>query len=143
MCMAAGTGINAARHVASKGPSMASSEDTTLKDTLTGAQGAPHAESAAGSPTQMDEASARFHSASEERLAQMLEAVSDGVWELDARSKKLWWNELYDELRGTRPKATHRAWQWWINRIHPEDRDRVVQSCEAVLNSEAKPAERW
>ena len=49
----------------------------------------------------------------------------------------VWWNEAYDAHFGTRPKETSKGSSWWLDHIHPDDRDDVWSSLESKRNSNA------
>jgi PAS domain S-box-containing protein len=46
------------------------------------------------------------------------------------------WNETYSTLYG-RPPETSDSWQWWIARIHAEDRERTAGGLRAAISSGA------
>ena len=77
-----------------------------------------------------DEAAVRE---SEQRLTYATEATSAAVWDWDPAADTSWWSEEYKRLFGERPAQTPGSWRWWIDRIHPDDRRRVVDSLEAAL----------
>src|SRR5207248_173187 len=74
---------------------------------------------------------------SEERLRLFMEATNDAIWDVDIPAGTVWWNEGYDRCFGVRPKETAKSWDWWLERIHPADRERTVQTLkEAIARSE-------
>lgn len=46
-------------------------------------------------------------------------------WDIDLKAGTASWNETYTTLYG-RPPDTSDSWQWWIDNIHAEDRERTV-----------------
>jgi PAS domain S-box-containing protein len=70
---------------------------------------------------------------SEERLRLVMEATNDAIWDIDLQSGTIWWNETYNMCFGRRPKETESSWDWWIEHIHPEDRQRVSSSLRALI----------
>ena len=68
---------------------------------------------------------------SEERLRYVTQAVTDAVWDWDLLSDEIWWADSQDGLIGLDAGEPPTGTQW-KDRIHPEDRDRVVQGIEAV-----------
>jgi PAS domain S-box-containing protein len=77
---------------------------------------------------------------SEERFRLLATAANDGFWEIDVVSGKVWWNESYDRMFGPRPAESTSSTDWWSERIHPEDRERVQRAFESSLMSDS---ERW
>jgi PAS domain S-box-containing protein len=77
---------------------------------------------------------------SEERLRLVMEATNDAIWDLDLVRGTVWWNETYVTCFGHRPQETATSIDWWIEHIHPEDRERVLASYEEAVHGDAL---RW
>lgn len=75
----------------------------------------------------------------EERLSLVLEATNDAIYDRNLKTGSLWWNPAYSQLFGEQPPSTNTL-EWWAERIHPEDRARVVSSFKAAL---AQAEEHW
>ena len=73
---------------------------------------------------------------SEERYRLASKATNDAIWDIDLVTGDVTWNETYSMLYG-RPSETSDSWQWWIDRIHPEDREVTVGGLRAALSSRA------
>jgi PAS domain S-box-containing protein len=71
---------------------------------------------------------------SEERFRLAIEATNDAIWDVDLEAKTVSWNETYSTLYG-RSGDTSDSWQWWIDRIHPEDRERTVSDFHTAIAS--------
>src|SRR5581483_11603365 len=71
---------------------------------------------------------------SEERFRLAIEATNDAIWDADLEAGTVTWNEKYSKLYG-RPCETSNSWQWWIDHIHPEDRERAVSGLRAAITS--------
>lgn len=71
---------------------------------------------------------------SEERFRLAIKATKDAVWDLDLVAGTVDWNETYTTLYG-RPPETSNSWQWWIDRIHPEDRERTSGGLRSAISS--------
>ena len=67
---------------------------------------------------------------SEERFRLACRASSDALYDLDLTGGATWISERHDRLFG--PVDDDGA-EWWISRIHPKDRDRVVSSLTSAL----------
>ncbi len=74
----------------------------------------------------------------EERFRLLAQATHDVIWDLDLRSRTIWWNEHYERAFGHRPDAD--LGRSWIRHIHPEDATRVVRSLEEAIDGSAT---RW
>ena len=70
---------------------------------------------------------------SEERFRLAVQATNDAVWDIDLVTGTVSWNETYAKLYG-RPPESSESWQWWIDRIHPEDRERTSGGLRSAIN---------
>ena len=76
--------------------------------------------------------------ASEERLRLAHKATSDVVWDWDAIQDTEQWNEAGKAVFGWNEIVEHPvSAQWWVERIHPEDRQRVDAGLLKVVNNPA------
>ncbi|MEP2774391.1 MAG: PAS domain-containing protein [Luteolibacter sp.] len=57
------------------------------------------------------------------------------VWEWDMISDSLWWNEGFSKLFGYQGKANGPTFEEWHQRIHPDDKERVLASLSQVSKS--------
>ena len=63
---------------------------------------------------------------SNERFDYATRATSDAIWDLDLQTLKLHWGDSYTRLFGFEYSENRNDLQFWIDRIHPEDHDRVL-----------------
>jgi PAS domain S-box-containing protein len=70
---------------------------------------------------------------SEEQFRLAVQATNDAVWDIDLMTGTVSWNETYATLYG-RPPETSKSWQWWIDRIHPEDRERTSGGLHSAIS---------
>src|SRR5262249_28341631 len=73
---------------------------------------------------------------SEERFRLAVTATNDAIWDIDLKTETVSWNETYSTQYG-RPPQTSDSWDWWIERIQPEDRQRTVDGLRAAISSGA------
>jgi len=76
----------------------------------------------------------------EERLSLILRATNDVIYDYNLQTGNTWWNSAYYEHFGKRPPDIQDLWQWWADRIHPEDRDAIVASLRSGLKG---TSDRW
>jgi PAS domain S-box-containing protein len=69
---------------------------------------------------------------SEQRYRLALTAANDAMWDVDLRNATVHWNATFSKLFGS-PKGNADPWQWWNDRLHPEDRERVIGTFHQVL----------
>lgn len=61
-----------------------------------------------------------------ERHQQLInKATNDAIWEWTLPDDRVWRNDSYDAF-GYRPEEVGDTIDWWIGKLHPEDRERVV-----------------
>jgi PAS domain S-box-containing protein len=69
---------------------------------------------------------------SEERFRLATNATNDSIYDIDLKTGVVSWNDTYANLFG-RPPATSDSWQWWIENIHPEDREYTVAGFRSTV----------
>jgi PAS domain S-box-containing protein len=74
-----------------------------------------------------------------ERFELIAKATNDAVWEWEPASGRTWWNERAYQLFGYAP-GTEPGMEAWKERLHPEDRERVLASLSRV---ESEGALTW
>jgi PAS domain S-box-containing protein len=67
----------------------------------------------------------------EERLRLIVSAIEDAMWDFDVKNNTSWHCDNYYRLAGYDPRVCSSDQQWWVDRIHPDDRERVSASLAA------------
>ncbi len=75
---------------------------------------------------------------SEQRFKLVARAVSDGVWDRDLAANTLWWNDGFLTTFGFAAGEIPATVEFWSERIHPEDRSRVLASLDQAIHSSAE-----
>lgn len=70
----------------------------------------------------------------QERYEIVRRATMDAVWDWDMRSDGVYWNEGLTSLFGYAPGDARAGATWWIENIHPADRERIVRSLEETVS---------
>ncbi|WP_313178354.1 PAS domain-containing protein [Stenotrophomonas sp.] len=70
----------------------------------------------------------------EERYRLAAQATNDAVWDWRMSDGHVVWNEALSSLFGHRLMET--SAQWWLDHIHPEDRDRIDRTIHAVIDGD-------
>jgi PAS domain S-box-containing protein len=73
---------------------------------------------------------------SEERFRLAIKATNDAIWDIDLETGIVSWNDTYSTLYGRPPEASG-SWEWWIDRIHPEERERTAGELREAISSGA------
>ncbi|ADG65972.1 PAS sensor protein [Planctopirus limnophila DSM 3776] len=72
----------------------------------------------------------------EERYRLAILATNDLIWDLDPVAGTVAWSEQYAATLGRTPESSD-SLQWWIDRIHPADRERTARSLSAAVDGTA------
>lgn len=75
--------------------------------------------------------------ASEERYRLVSTVTNDALWDYDVRRGRVVRAEGMNRVFGYKPEHVGNGLQWWLDRVHPDDRDRVTRSFELALASDA------
>jgi|GEM_PF-5736486 len=73
---------------------------------------------------------------SEERCRLVLEATSDGIWEWDLRTNRVHYNPAYTRMLGYEPEEFSGNLSEWLERIHPDDRERALAANQRCIDNE-------
>jgi PAS domain S-box-containing protein len=71
---------------------------------------------------------------SEERLLLLVRATNDAVWDRDLAHDTIWWNEGIGNFGYSRADIEWSG-EWWRERLHPDDRDRVIEGSRQAAAS--------
>lgn len=72
---------------------------------------------------------------SQERFRLISRATNDVIWDWDLHSDTVWWNDSMQRVFGHAAEDLEEGPESWVNRIHPEDFERVYQSIREVIES--------
>ncbi|RFZ83487.1 PAS domain S-box protein [Mucilaginibacter terrenus] len=74
-----------------------------------------------------------------ERFELIAKATQDAVWDWNLQTNELWWNQTFLDLFGHKKDEVELNIDSWVSRIHPEDRERVMNGIhQAIDNGEEK-----
>jgi PAS domain S-box-containing protein len=80
--------------------------------------------------------------ASERRLNYVTQATLDAAWDWNLETDLIWWSGALERLFGLAEAASSPELetdrQFWIDRIHPDDRNKVLTSIARVIDSDAR-----
>ncbi|HEU0111287.1 MAG TPA: chemotaxis protein CheB [Flavisolibacter sp.] len=74
-------------------------------------------------------------SQSEERFRLIANATSDAIWDWDIVNNNIWWSESFYTLFGFSKLPNKLNRNFWLEHIHPDDRDRVKTELHEAINS--------
>jgi PAS domain S-box-containing protein len=71
--------------------------------------------------------------ASERRFRAVARATTDVIWELVMETSELSWSDGLEQAFGYTVEEAGNKVQWWMDRVHPDDREVTVSSLEAAF----------
>jgi PAS domain S-box-containing protein len=87
----------------------------------------------------MQDAQEKYLSAlqdSNSRYEWVSQATNDVLWERNLADENVTWNENVYSLFGYLPAEVRASRDWWISNVHPDDREHVLSTVQAVLGSD-------
>ncbi len=72
---------------------------------------------------------------SEERFKLIARATADAIWDWDFATDKFWWGDGVKNLFGFTPAELEPDSRSWTTRIHPDDKERVLDSIFSTINA--------
>ena len=75
-----------------------------------------------------------------ERYRLAVRATNDSIWDWDLRHNQVEWNEALQQAYGYAPEDVGPGGEWWLEHIHPDDRERVHGSIQSVIKGTGS---RW
>jgi two-component system, cell cycle sensor histidine kinase and response regulator CckA len=79
--------------------------------------------------------SAKALQTAEERTRFALEAAGVGIWDMDYALGVLQWSETLETQHGLRPRTFGGTFEAWLERVHPEDQDALVDTMANATRS--------
>ena len=70
----------------------------------------------------------------EERFRYVARVTTDAIWDWDLRTDSTWWSEGMTSLFGFSRDELESDSRAWTHRIHPEDREAVLERVQAVID---------
>lgn len=67
---------------------------------------------------------------SEKRWQLALDGNNDGIWDLNFKTNKVFFSTRWKEMLGYKGHEISNGWDEWIKRIHPDERDWVLQALQ-------------
>ena len=77
---------------------------------------------------------------SNERFFYVSKITSDAIWDIDLATNQIYRSETFYELSGYSRDEIKPDMDWWFNKVHPKDRERVRNKVQEYIQ---KGNERW
>jgi PAS domain S-box-containing protein len=68
-----------------------------------------------------------------ERFTYAVNATSEAIWDLDLKTNEIYRSDAFYKISGYTKEQVTSDLNWWFDRIHPEDKERVKKSFEKDL----------
>jgi two-component system nitrate/nitrite sensor histidine kinase NarX len=72
----------------------------------------------------------------EERLALVMRATNDGIWDWDLRTDEVYYSPRWKTMLGYGVNEIPHSFEAWRSRLHPEDRDHALQAIQSYREGE-------
>lgn len=72
------------------------------------------------------------------RFRSIAAATNDAIWEWNLIEDTVWWCDEFSKLFGYEGAKSGPDFEAWKDRIHPDDRDRILENLEASLRGTSK-----
>jgi PAS domain S-box-containing protein len=69
----------------------------------------------------------------EERLSLVMEGINDGVWDWDLENDQVYFSPRWKRMLGYEDEELPSRFETWEHLIHPQDRDRALQTIQGCL----------
>src|SRR3989442_6588838 len=63
-------------------------------------------------------------------------ATNEAVWDWNLANKAVWWNRNVQTQFGYADDQVGQDHAWWLDHVHPEDRERVAAGLDALLRGD-------
>lgn len=74
----------------------------------------------------------------EQRYRLVGEAANDAIWDWDLMTNQVTWNQGVQTLFGYAADQVNPDASWWVQSIHPDDRDRISHDIHAAITGSAE-----
>jgi PAS domain S-box-containing protein len=72
---------------------------------------------------------------SNERFFYVSKITSDAIWDIDLATKQIYRSETFYELSGYSREEIKPDLDWWFNKVHPKDRERVKNKVQEHIQN--------
>ena len=72
---------------------------------------------------------------SQERFESVARATTEAIWDWNLDTNTVWWSEGIHKVFGYNPEDVSTRVDWWLERLHPEDKDRVMRAIRKATES--------
>lgn len=75
-----------------------------------------------------------------ERFESVARATTDVIWDWNLETNAIWWSDGFQRVFGYEVDELSPTTDWWLARLHPEDKSRVVAAIQQAVES---GGQRW
>lgn len=73
-----------------------------------------------------------------ERFTYVVNATSEAIWDFDLKTNEIYRNDAFYTISGYSKKELAGNLDWWFDKVHPEDKERVKKNFEQELTAGKK-----
>jgi PAS domain S-box len=82
-------------------------------------------------------------SQTEERFRLIASATNDAIWDWDLLNNHIWWSDSFYKRFGFEKNPEVGTNEFWLDHIHPDDRNRVNKNIQDAINSDSSWSTRY
>lgn len=90
-----------------------------------------------------EEQARQAQEASEQRFRAVARATTDVIWDLVPETGELWWSKGLEKAFGYSVEEAGSHLDWWIEKVHPDDRKRALDSLKSALEKQGEWHEQY
>jgi PAS domain-containing protein len=72
---------------------------------------------------------------SQERFESVALATTEAIWDWNLETNTIWWSDGIQKLFGYPPEDVSTKVAWWLERLHPEDKERVMRTIRQATDT--------
>jgi PAS domain S-box-containing protein len=72
---------------------------------------------------------------SQKRFELVALATTEAIWDLNLETKVVWWSQGMEKLFGYRREDVSSQFDWWLQRVHPEQREQLTEAIRRAVES--------
>ncbi len=70
-----------------------------------------------------------------DRYKYVINATSESIWDFDLKTNEIYRSDAFYKISGYAKKEVKESLVWWVEKIHPEDKERVNRNMENALKA--------
>ena len=73
-----------------------------------------------------------------DRYAYVINATSEAIWDFDLKTNEIYRSDAFYKISGYNKEQVKENLNWWLDKIHPDDKEMIRQNVENALKAHKK-----